>query len=299
MKKIILSIYVVSTILLFTSCVSNRKISSLNKSIESQKKLETKLDSTLSALNSFREEKNAVGELDDTSSIAIKKILDKEITQTKTRTDSLAKMQAKLSGKRVKKREYKNMVIVISEGTSIITTKMETVDFVDQLLKQQTFIKFNTAAFFPPGGYKIPAEKIPDAKKVFEPLIDSLIGFVQRFPKLTLVSSIVASGYADGTGFSPGDLVNMLTANIGKADASKEELNIELSRLRADDVAGILTEIFKEKIQNLPATSSLSTRFFRTGKGEEFPNKKIKDYQVDDERRRIVVIYWNALPGDN
>ena len=52
--------------------------------------------------------------------------------------------------------------------------------------------------------------------------------------------------------------------------------------------------IFNEKRLNLPATSSLNARFFKTGKGEEYPDKKIKDYQVDDVRRRIVVIYWNA-----
>jgi hypothetical protein len=288
--------YVIVSLFLFSSCVSNRKISQLNQSIESQKKLEIKLDSTLASLNSFRQEKNTVGELDDTSSLAIKKILENEITQTKSRTDSLSDMQSKLSGKRIKKREYKNMVSVISVGTAIITTKMETVDFVDQLLKQQTFIKFNTAAFFPPGGYKIPSEKMADAKLVFEPLIDSLIAFVQRFPKFTLVSSIVASGYADGTGFSPGELVNTLTANLGKTEATKEELNQELSRLRAEEISGILIEIFKEKISKLNSASSLNTRFFKTGKGEEYPNKKIKDYQVDDERRRIVVIYWNALP---
>ena len=40
----------------------------------------------------------------------------------------------------------------------------------------------------------------------------------------------------------------------------------------------------------------VNTRFFKNGKGEEYPNKKIKNYMLDDERRRIVIIYWNALP---
>jgi hypothetical protein len=207
-------------------------------------------------------------------------------------------MQNKLSGKRIKKKDYDNMVSVVSLGTSIIATKMEIVDFVDQLLKQQTFIRFNTAAFFPPGGYKIPEDKMELAKNAFAPVIDSLIAFVYRFPKFTLISSIVSNGYADGQGFSPGDLVDTLSAKLGKTEATKEELNIQLSRLRAEEIAGVLIDIFNEKMQKLPSASSLNTRFFKAGKGEEYPNKKIKDYQVDDERRRIVVIYWNALPDE-
>jgi hypothetical protein len=200
--------------------------------------------------------------------------------------------------KRPKAKEYKNMITVMTSGPSIVEQKAGLVDFVDKLLNQQTFAKFNLAAFFPPGGYKIPEEKLADAKIVFAPIADSLIAFVRRFPNFKLMSSIVSYGYADGTGFSPGDLVNTLTANMGKAEATKEELNQELSRLRAEEVSGILLEIFKEKVTLLPPDAMLNTRFFKTGKGEEYPNKKIKDYTVDDERRRIVVIFWNALPEE-
>jgi hypothetical protein len=279
-----------------SGCVSNKKIRRLKQSVQSQKNQETKMDSSLTALNYFREEKGAIGELDDTSSLGIKNILDKQLTTTKRRTDGLDSMLAKLSGKRIKKKTYENMVSVISLDTSTITTRMETVNFVDQLLKQQTFIRFNTAAFFPPGGYKIPEDKIQLAREAFTPLIDSLFAFTGRFPKFTLVSSIVSNGYADGQGFSPGPLMDTLSATIGKTDVTKEELNTQLSLLRAEAIAAVLLELYNEKRQKLPPGSSLNTRFFKTGKGEVYPNKKIKDYQVDDERRRIVVIYWNALP---
>jgi hypothetical protein len=296
MKKLFTPFCILLSFFLLSSCISNRKISTLHLAIENQKKLEEKLSNTLQTLNKFREEKTAIGELDDTSSLAIKKLLDKEVAYSRYREDSLAKMQAKLSEKRVKIRDYKNMLTIITSGDSVIVLKMETVDFVDQLLKQQTFIKFNTATFFPPGGYIIPDEKKQDAKKAFSPLIDSLIFFVLRFPKFTLYPSIVASGYADGQGFAPGALVEKLNANLGKTDASKEELNMELSRLRASEVSGILYEIFKDKIAGLSKASMVESKFYQTGKGEEYPNKKIKNYMVDDERRRIVVLYWNALP---
>jgi hypothetical protein len=83
---------------------------------------------------------------------------------------------------------------------------------------------------------------------------------------------------------------------MGKTEATKEELNGELSRLRAEEVSSILLEIYKERTANLTETGQFNTQFFKMGKGEEYPNKKIDNYQIDDERRRIVVIYWNALP---
>lgn len=296
MKKFITVINVLLVLLLFSSCVSNRKINQLNQSIKGQKQMETKLDSLMTLLNNVRKEKNTMGELDDTSSTGIKKIIDKESAESRVRIQNLESMETQLSKKRVKVKEYKNLVTIVSSGAEIQSEKMTVVEFVDQLLKQQTFMKFNLAAFFPPGGYKIAPEKLTEAKTVFEPLIDSLFGFVQRFPKFNLVSSVVSCGYADGQGFSPGDLVNTLTANLGKPTATKEELNLELSRLRSEEIAGVLMEICKEKIKKQQAAATVNTRFFITGKGEEFPNKKITDYQTDDERRRIVVIYWNALP---
>jgi outer membrane protein OmpA-like peptidoglycan-associated protein len=178
----------------------------------------------------------------------------------------------------------------------VVAQKGESINFVNQLLKQTTFVKFNSAAFFEGGGFKIPENKMEEAKVVFSPIVDSLVVFVKKFPKLRLNSSIIASGYADATGFGPGALVDLLTSNIGKAVASKEELNSELSRLRAEEVASILTNIYNDRIKDNPNANQFNTQFFKIGKGEELPNKKITNYEINDERRRIVVIYWNALP---
>lgn len=32
------------------------------------------------------------------------------------------------------------------------------------------------------------------------------------------------------------------------------------------------------------------------GRGEEFPNPSVRDYKTDDERRRVVNVYWSLLP---
>jgi len=36
--------------------------------------------------------------------------------------------------------------------------------------------------------------------------------------------------------------------------------------------------------------------YYAEGKGEELPKGKITDYKVNDERRRVVLIYWTVLP---
>jgi outer membrane protein OmpA-like peptidoglycan-associated protein len=169
---------------------------------------------------------------------------------------------------------------------------------VSQLLKQQTFVKFNTAAFFESGGYEIPSEKNEDAKSAFSPIIDSLFAFIKKYPKYKLEASVIINGYADGQGFGETDLLNQLTKNIGKNQATKEELNQELSRLRSEGVSQIIVGIYNDKLKEIPSDYEFNTRFIKIGKGEEYPNKKIDNYQIDDERRRIVVIYWNAVPKD-
>lgn len=284
-------------VVLFSSCVSNRKISMMKKIIDEKKLIEKNLETKITTLNDFRLNKSAIGELDDKSNESILKVLDTEKKGILQRTDSLNKMEAMLSGdKRIKIKEFKNIESIVATSNDIIAVKSESINFVDQLLKQQTFVKFNTAAFFNAGGFKIPEDKMDEAKIVFSPIVDSLIVFIKKFPKYKLNSSIIASGFADATGFSPGSLVDLLTSNMGKTEATKEELNSELSRLRAEEVSSILLTIYNERIKVLANTGQFNTQFFKIGKGEEFPNKKIDNYQTDDERRRIVVIYWNALP---
>jgi hypothetical protein len=295
--NILKSLSATMIILLVTSCVSNQKIAEMKKTIDQKKEVEKKLETQIISLNDFRLNKSSLGELDDKSNASIQNVLDKEKKGVQQRTDSLNKISDMLSGKkRVSIKDFKNIVSVVTISNETTTQKTESVSFINELLKQQNFVKFNTAAFFKAGGFEIPAEKMDEAKIVFAPIVDSLIVFVKKFPKFKLNSSIIASGFADGTGFEPGPLVDQLTSNIGKTSATKEELNSELSRLRAEEVSSILLEIYKERTKSLPENTQFNTQFFKIGKGEEYPNKKIDNYQTDDERRRIVVIFWNALP---
>jgi hypothetical protein len=287
-QKLALLLFII--LVSFSNCVGKRKIAQMKQIVSTQKSIELKLDSTLRELSNIKNEKISKGELDDSSNIALQKVLDREARILGLLKDSISGIESTLSNKRVKRKEYKFMTAFSTNFINTTSQKSDIVNFIEQLLKQNTFIKFNTASFFPPGGYKIDSSKLSEAKVAFAPIIDSLLGFVLRFPNREMQSAIITCGYADGSGFGPGELVDMLTKNIGKLDPKKEELNQELSRLRADEISSILTSIFQEKIKNIDSLKNLNAIFYKIGKGEELPNKKITDYGVDDERRRIVLL---------
>ena len=83
----------------------------------------------------------------------------------------------------------------------------------------------------------------------------------------------------------------------GKTEAGKEDLNKELSELRAMELIKQLTSMFKQKVSEIKNIDQLSVEYIGQGRGEEYPIPTIKDYKDDDDRRRIVLCYWAVLPN--
>jgi hypothetical protein len=156
---------------------------------------------------------------------------------------------------------------------------------------------YQLAAFFGPGKYLIPADKTEKAYLMFTPLIDSLILFSNNYSDLSQTGSIIINGFADGTGFNPASqLYQELLAGLNKASAEKPELNMQLSQWRASAIANVVDTLVVQKKTSFKSWSTFSINSFEYGQGETFPTKTIKDYTADDERRRIVLIYWCVLP---
>ncbi len=296
MKTSISFILIFLSALLFSSCVGKRKVAKMNLQLDNQKQAELSMQQKLIALDNAGDEKNKKGEIDDSTATNLKNKLSTEIAESKKRTENINATAATIR-RGMKRKQYKNAIVFNTNGKAIINEKNEDVLFVDDLLKQQNFIKFNTATFFPPGGFAIPGEKLEMAKQVFKPVLDSLIAFLQKHPQRKILSNIVCYGYADEQPIKEkSELWDTLTKNINDTNASRQLLNIELSRLRSEDIAGIMKSIFLQNINQFPDSSLTKMRFIKLGKGEDYPNKTITDYTTDDERRRIVVIFWNALP---
>jgi hypothetical protein len=299
MKKIFLSLFLFTmSAYVFQSCVSKRKIMSLNNELGNQRQQEMTIQEKLNSLDSSRSIKEKKGELDNQSSSSIHSVLNKELNASKKRVDNINSTATTVK-KGMKRRNFKNAVTFNLEGTAIITEKKEQVLFVDDLLKQQNFAKFNTATFFSTGGFAIPNDKIKEAETVFSPILDSMISFVKKYPSKQMNSSIVCYGYADEQPFKPyTELWRTLTTNLNDTNATRQSLNVELSRLRSEDVSSILQSLLHQKSKLFPDRSISEVQFIKIGKGEEYPNKTITDYTASDERRRIVVVFWNALPKE-
>ncbi len=80
-------------------------------------------------------------------------------------------------------------------------------------------------------------------------------------------------------------------------EPSKEELNLTLSSLRANELARNLKLVFQKNAsqQSNNYLQKIDVSFISYGHGETFPFKNISDYQDHNERRRVVVFYWSVL----
>lgn len=156
---------------------------------------------------------------------------------------------------------------------------------------------FNLAAFFGPGGYIIPESKIYIAKKYFSPIIDSLVKFSNHYATVLREAIITVNGYADGSNIGKGSkLYNTLVAKLDIPNPEKQDLNKALSALRAEKIAIFLTQLLRERFPEFNQNNKIVFESHETGKGETIPDPKIIDYKLNDDRRRIVIIFWNVLP---
>jgi hypothetical protein len=266
--------------------------------VEAQRQLELLTIDTLNGLVNHNQNKLTEGTIDDSSGNAINNLLATVLDSSNKRVGSYTSIEKRLKKyRRSGIRKFNSTAPDLDADFIRIKEEQENIRFVSNLLHKNTFFKFNSAVFFNSGAYIIPDDKIPMAITVFEPVVDSLIELLKKFPQKKLSATIVSCGYADAQGINrEGELYKELCKNIGKENPDDGELNAALSGLRADNITEVLKTIFAEKQANDWSIAGFRIKFYKIGKGQEYPNKKITDYQADDERRRIVVIYWNALP---
>lgn len=156
---------------------------------------------------------------------------------------------------------------------------------------------FDLAAFFGSGKYNIPQENYNQASEMFLPAIDSLIIFSNKYADVPRTSTLVVNGFADGQDIDTSSgLYQTLLTFLNKSDAEKKALNWALSELRAKEISNLLEKLLEEKKDTFVAGDKLTFAFFGYGQGETYPSKKITNYHEDDERRRIVLIYWSVIP---
>ena len=233
--------------------------------------------------------------------------LDDRLQVYQRRMDSLAfeiaALQQKVNSPKDFTKDFRVIKTKILLIDSVVNKKAVAREFIfnmieDGLSKSKPNL-FSLAAFFGPGGFIIPEQKNKLAKKYFSPIIDSLVKFSNNYANVIRTATITVNGYADGTNIGKGSkLYNTLAAYLNNTNPEKEALNAALSALRAEKISILLTQLLKERFPDFKLITKVVFESNESGMGEKLPDAKIVNYKLNDERRRIVVIFWNVLPAE-
>jgi hypothetical protein len=191
-------------------------------------------------------------------------------------------------------------ILKFAERTNIIIQSALTdLKSLNDMYDITSFTQFETATFFPTGGYNISADKMEEAKKSIEPIVKRIIKFFGEHPRQRFVAVVVCYGFSDETPVAKeSELYPNLLAKMTKGNPTRQEMNQKLSELRAKTIATLLVDLIKVNEGLVPNPKLINYDIKWLGKGEVLPYpEKVADYQANDKRRRMVSLIWNVLPG--
>jgi hypothetical protein len=284
------------------SCGSQKKIAVTQDALDLIKQGQEKETTKLADISGSSVAKVSEGKIDSNINNRITAVLKKYQDAADSAKQNASAIDSLLADKKKFRKNYKSLVLPLLDSLQEInakyTDRLSVYLMVEEGLNIANYNLFDLAAFFGPGIYNIPEDKTDLALSSFAPIVDSLMIFSNKYSDRSRTASLVILGFADGAGFSSeGPLFDTLTSIIGRRDVAKEELNQKLSELRALELSRQLTKIFLQKAPAFKNFDNLKVEYIPQGKGEAYPLPSIKDYMVEDARRRIVLCYWVVLPG--
>jgi hypothetical protein len=254
----------------------------------------------LSKTNELSKNKIADGKIDSTILVLISKRLSRFQSGMDTASINISSIESLLVDVKAFRKKYKTIIAptleLLKKSTAAYQQKSALYEMIGDGLNIADYKLFDLAAFFGPGKYSVPDEKKESASASFSPIVDSIIQFSNKYKNIPRTGSLIILGFADGTGFSEGPLYTLLAEKIGITNPSKEQLNQKLSELRAEELISLLSDQIKKKTLQIQSSQTLKVDYLQQGKGENLPLPTVKNYQVNDERRRIVLCYWTILP---
>jgi hypothetical protein len=288
-------------VLMLSSCFAARKVK-VQKVLTAARETAAGDEQRLAALDANRKKKLETGNID---SVISQNVASKVKSYT-IRLDSFSNAVSLLTQAVSSRKEYvrnkkklRRNLAYVKKYLAKAHFRLRRIDMIDEGLLVSQKNEFNLGAFFGPGKYEVPEDKSLLAEGSFAPVIDSLILFYNKYKDVDRFATLIILGFADGTGFSPeSGIVKILSDSLHQNNPAKEQLNMELSKLRAQNLGLIMVVILDKKIKKFKSIKNIDFAFIEKGKGEAFPNKSITDYQANDERRRVVQFYWNVLPKE-
>jgi len=292
----IASLPVFISILFLFSCATANRIKELKTEMQRNIISNKEALRTVEKIDSARNAKYESKQLDEQSNTFIQHYSDsvKQVLVKHIQEDSI------ILSKRIRHRTVDSLTARVKQMTEDAKTNLDNLSLINNLLSTNTFTQLNTASVFGPGEFIIDAVNNPSATDPFKKVADDMLAFAAKFPNKKLNGTFIVLGYADGQQIAQGSgLDSTLRLSMGVETATGPQLNKELSRLRAKSVTEVLKGIVAQKTSGIETYKNLTVDYLPQGRGEDFPNSKIKDYKEDDERRRVVFVYWSILPDFN
>jgi len=281
-------------VLSFTACVPKQGITNARKELGAVNQQLKEQDASLANLEKERTKKEQLNQIDDTASSRIKKFID----NTHQQLDTLVRNNTVLIGETaVEKEDWDRLrkALAFSRKTSKLIG--EKIDFLNELIDQNLVLRIDQDVVFGSGKYEVDPSVADAIGRLFEPAAKEIDYLVKKYPDFPLSLVITAKGYSDATQIAEGstlykelkERVKLQTSNPGN-----RELNKELSVARAEAVI----RLFKNYTVNRSKSGGniRNILYLHEGKGETYPDPKISNYQVNDPRRRVVLLFWSIFP---
>jgi hypothetical protein len=275
----------------------------LKKMLKNASAQQKKEAAQMTAIQNAKESLVQSGKVDTGTSAGI----DKRMMGFQKNMDSIAKeiktLGQQLNTPEVFKKDFKLIKTRILLIDSVVNKKAAYKEYVLNMIMESISnskpTRFNMAAFFGAGGYKIPDDKKEFAHKYFSPIVDSLIYFSNKYNAVFRNAKVIVNGYSDASQVSPtSKLYKTLADYLHNDSPTPKELNAALSALRAEEISRFLLQDIKESSGQLLSVEKITFQAEEAGYGEQLPDPSIKNYKRNDDRRRIVVVFWNVMPAE-
>jgi len=293
-KKQHLLLIIVIAVNLF-SCVPQREVTTHKQDLAKVDTLLLNHSKKLKELDKQRQQKEDENEISDTASYKIKKF----IGMTNEEIDKIVGQNEILIGDvSVNKSDWLRLQKALTFSSRTEKLINDKVSLITELINRNTVVKLEQDVIFGPGQYNLSPAVAFTIGKMFEPVTKEIDYFINKYPDFPMSLVITAKGYADATTIGEGShLYKKIVERMrlsGKKPLTNEDLNNELSTARAESVIKLLQTFTVGKSADGKTIKNILYLF--EGKGEKFPDNKIKDYGINDPRRRMVLLFWSIFP---
>jgi DNA primase large subunit len=276
------------------SCVPQKKVSEAKHELTRQDSLLQDYNKNLVTLDQKRQAKQAQNEIADTVNTSISNFISKTDQEIDTLVDQNSVL---INGNIVRKTDWERLQKALSFTRNAAIKINQKILFLEDLINRNMVVKLDQDVLFESGSYKASPAVIANIGQLFEPAAKEIDYFTGKYPDFTLSLVISMKGYADGTTINEGStLYNNLKSRLklSAREPDSKELNKELSRARAEEVTNLFKKYAETRSDN--GIYKRNVFYIYEGKGEQYPDPNIKDYTVNDPRRRIVLLFWSIFP---